>query len=104
MVDLETFEIDRSLPSFQARLAAEKKVNVYYIPGQDNSGNTRFAYVVCSAFLHDQFVNCVRDGDIPDYAVIVETGTGEPDETIKEKIKAYYGFDHDAAEHMQESS
>lgn len=93
----DPFEIDRKHPSFQAQLAAEKQVNVYFVPGTDTSGNPRYVYAVTSAMLHEQFITALDDGEIPDYAVIVATGTGEPDNDVKEKIKHYYGFDHEAA-------
>ncbi len=98
MVDIDPFEIQRRLPSHQQRLAAEKQINVYYIPGKDRAGNVMYVYAVCSALLHAQFVETVVMGAIPDYAVVVETGNGEPSAEVKQKILNYYGFDHDASE------
>lgn len=93
---MDPFEMHRRLPSHQQRLAAEKQVNVYFVPGRDGSGRARYAYVVCSSMLHNQLMQALRLGVIPDYAVVVETGGGEPSAEVKAKILEYYGFDHDA--------
>lgn len=95
--EIDSFEFHRRMPSYQARLAAEKKINVYYIPGNDARGQAMYVYAVCSAMLHELFVEAVSAGVVPDYAVIVAKGDGEPDMAIKAKILDYYGFDHDAA-------
>lgn len=81
--------------AFNERLQAEKRVNVYYIPGTNNAGERTFIYAVVSAALHDRFWEALKQGIIPDFAVIVEMGRGEPTDEVKAKIKAYYGFDHD---------
>jgi len=98
MVDIDPFEIYRRLPSHQQRLAAEKKVNVYFIPGQDKQGGLMYLYAVCSALLHEPFVEAVRMGAIPDFAVVVEMGSGEPGQAVKDKMREYYGFDHAESE------
>lgn len=95
---LDTFEMARRMPSHQQRLAVEKKTNVYFIPGTDGAGNAGYIYAVCSALLHEDFIAGIRAGVIPPYAVVVETGSGEPSAEVKKKILDYYGFDHDAAE------
>lgn len=97
MADIDSFEMDRALPSHQQRLAAEKKVNVYFIPGFDKNGEPGFVYAVASAMLHEQLVEAVEMGVVPDFAVVVEMGAGSPSEEVKEKIRQYYGFDTDAA-------
>lgn len=98
MGEIDPFELYRRMPSHQQRLAIEKQVNVYYVPGVDARGEKNYIYVVCSGLLHDLFVEAVRGGVIPDYAVVVEMGSGEPDAAIKTKMLEYYGFDHDNAE------
>ncbi len=96
---MDPFEIYRRHPTHQQRLAAEKQVNVYFIPGKDKKGNAHYAFVVCSALLHDKFVESVREGVIPEFAVVVETGDGlPPPGEIKKKMLAYYGFDEKDAE------
>ncbi|MBV8938699.1 MAG: hypothetical protein JO089_02515 [Alphaproteobacteria bacterium] len=94
MTSIDTFDMDRALPSHQQRLAEEKKVNVYFVPGADRNGNPNYVYAVCSSMLHEMFLHAVRDGNIPDFAVVVEMGGGEPSEAVKEKMLRYYGFDH----------
>lgn len=96
MTDIDPFDLDRALPSHQARLALEKKVNVYFVPGHDKHGNPSYIYAVCSAMLHEQFMECARDGGIPDYAVVVARGDGEPTAEVKERIKLLYGWDGEA--------
>jgi hypothetical protein len=82
--------------SFRQRLADERKVNVYFIPGKNKSGEKTFLYALASAALHEQFIESVKKYDeVPDFAVIVENGIGDPTPEIKAKIKSYYGFDHD---------
>ena len=71
MTDLDSFDIYRETPTFQQRIAMEKQINVYYLPGVSHSGHPHFAYAVCSALLHEAFVACVKLGEIPDYAVVV---------------------------------
>ena len=95
--DLDTFEMDRRMPSHQQRLAAEKKTNVYFLPGKNASGAAGYVYVVSSAILHEDFIATIQLGVIPPYAVVVERGMGEPDENVKKKMLDYYGFDHDTA-------
>jgi hypothetical protein len=95
--DFDPFDMYRNMPSHQERLAAEKKTNVYFIPGQNKSDQLGYIYVVCSAMLHDDFVENIRLGVIPPYAVIVETGSGDPTVDVKKKMLDYYGFDHDEA-------
>ena len=62
----DTFELYRRLPSHQQRLAAEKQVNCYFVPGVSAAGTTTYIYAVCSALLHDPFVKALRTGVIPD--------------------------------------
>lgn len=82
-------------PEFCKRLAAEKRVNVYYVPGTDDQGHDTYAYVVVSSVLHDQFMEQLHQGKMPDFAVVAHSGYGKPTAEIKAKMKKYYGFDHD---------
>lgn len=82
-------------PSFCERLAAEKRINVYFVPGKDSQGRKTYVYAVVSSVLHDKFMEALHSGVIPDFAVIAEIGYGEPTDEIKTKMKKYYGFDHD---------
>lgn len=86
------------LPHYRAKYDAAKKIHVYFIPGIDKqSGKKIYFYAIASEMLHAEMMRCLSLGDIPHFAVVVEKGTGEPTPDIKAKIKAYYGFDHDAA-------
>lgn len=84
------------LPHYRAKYDAAKKIHVYYIPGVDKqNGQKLFFYAIASEMLHEDMMRCLKDGSIPHFAVVVEKGTGIPSAEVKEKIKAYYGFDHD---------
>src|SRR5579872_6504430 len=92
--DIDPFEISRRLPSHQQRLAEEKRVNIYFVPGTDKNGNAHYAYIASSALLHTQFMDIIRTGLIPDFAVVVEEGSGmPPEEEIREKMLKLYGFE-----------
>ncbi len=85
-----------NLPHYKSKYEAAKKVNVYYVPAFDSARNIPvFFYAIASAMLHEQMSDCIRKGFIPEFAVIVEKGEGVPTSAVKEKMKAYYGFDHD---------
>ena len=88
------------LPHYRSRYNAAKKIHVYYVTGKDrNSGRKVYFYAIASEALHDKMMECLeKQGVIPDFAAVVEKGDGEPTAEVKAKIKAYYGFDHDAAE------
>lgn len=86
----------QDLPHYREKYEAQKKINVYYIPGHDSEKDMpMFFYAIASATLHDDMMVSLAAGDIPSFAVVVEKGYGEPTKEIKEKIKLHYGFDHD---------
>lgn len=88
--------IMQDLPHYREKYEAQKKVRVYFIPAIENGTNEpTFFYAMASASLHDEMMQSLNEGSIPDYAVIVESGYGEPTKEIKDKIKLHYGFDHD---------
>lgn len=85
------------LPHYRSKYDEAKKIHVYFIPARDTKTNgALYFYAIASSMLHEEMLRCLKLGDIPDFAVVVEKGVGEPTQEIKEKIKAYYGFDHDA--------
>jgi hypothetical protein len=85
-----------NLPHYKSKYEAAKKINVYFIPALDEErGEKLYFYAIASASLHDQMMYCLQKGEIPHFAVIVEKGAGEPTAAVKNKIKDYYGFDHD---------
>jgi len=84
------------LPHYRAKYDEAKKIHVYFIPGLDMRQKERiYYYAIASELLHDQMLRCLKDGNIPDFAVVVHKGVGTPTSDVKAKIKAYYGFDHD---------
>lgn len=92
------------MPHYRAKYDAAKKIHVYFVPGVDTrSGEKIYYYAIASELLHDQMLRCLKDGNIPDFAVVVDKGTGEPTPDTKAKIKAYYGFDHDEYEKIVEA-
>ncbi len=94
----DEFMVER-LPHYRAKYEAAKKIHVYYIPAKNKaSGKKLYFYAIASSLLHEEMLRCLKCGDIPHFAVVVEKGEGEPDAEIKAKIKAYYGFDHDVEE------
>jgi hypothetical protein len=87
------------LPHYRVQYEAAKKIHVYYIPAQDETRREKmYFYAIASAALHEEMLRCLKLGDIPHFAAVVEKGYGEPTAEVKSKIKAYYGFDHEAAE------
>lgn len=85
------------LPHYRAKYDAAKKIHVYYVPGFDTENKQRiYFYAIASEMLHSEMMRSLKTGEIPHFAVVVAKGTGEPTDEVKERIKAYYGFDHDA--------
>lgn len=86
------------LPHYRAKYDAAKKIHVYFVPAYDQQRREKmYFYAIASELLHDECLRCLRQGEIPHFAVVVDKGMGEPTPEVKAKIKAYYGFDHDAA-------
>ncbi len=87
------------LPHYRSKYDAVKKIHVYFVPGVDKQrGGKIYFYAIANELLHQEMMRCLSAGDIPHFAVVVEKGDGEPTPEVKAKIKAYYGFDHDAAD------
>ena len=90
------------LPHYRSKYDAAKKIHVYYIPAKDQiRGEKMYFYAIASSVLHEEMMRCIKLGDIPHFAAVVEKGYGEPTDEVKAKIKAYYGFDHDEQEKVQ---
>lgn len=85
-----------NLPHYRSKYDAAKKIHVYFVPGFDEAKKEKiFYYAIANEMLHEETLKCLKQGDIPHFAVVVEKGVGEPTPETKEKIKDYYGFDHD---------
>ena len=78
------------------RLNEEKKTNVYFLQMQNDQGARHYFYVVASALLHEQFGKALELNQIPDFAVVVQQGSGVPTDEVKQKMLDFYGFDHEA--------
>ena len=84
------------LPHYRAKYDAAKKIHVYFVPARDEErGEKMYFYAIASEQLHEDMMRSLKHGDIPHFAVVVQKGHGEPTDEVKEKIKSYYGFDHD---------
>ena len=84
------------LPHYRAKYDAAKKIHVYFVPGFDQEKKQKiYYYAIASEMLHEETLRCLKQGEIPHFAVVVQKGVGDPDNEVKAKIKAYYGFDHD---------
>lgn len=81
--------------SYTRRVQDETRVMVYFIPSYDDSGKKHYNYIAVNILLHDKLMQALADGEIPDYAVVLATGEGEPSPEVKQKIRLYYGFDHE---------
>lgn len=93
------------LPHYRAKYDAARKIHVYFVPARDEQrGELMYFYAIASELLHDEMMRSLKKGDIPHFAVVVEKGRGEPSAEVKAKIKAYYGFDHEAHAQRQEGS
>ena len=95
-MQLDETNIMENLPHYREKYEAAKKINVYFIPANDEqTGEEIYFYAIASVMLHEQMMYSIDKGDIPFFAVVVEKGKGKPSTEVKDKIKAYYGFDHD---------
>lgn len=87
------------LPHYRAKYDAAKKIHVYFVPAFDEIRKEKmYFYAIASEMLHEETLRCLKMGDIPHFAVVVDKGYGDPTPEVKAKIKAYYGFDHDQEE------
>ena len=92
----DQFMMER-LPHYRSKYDEAKKIHVYFIPARNTrTSQPLYFYAIASSMLHDEMLRCLKHGDIHDFAVVVEKGEGAPNAETKEKIKAYYGFDHDS--------
>ena len=84
------------LPHYRTKYDAAKKIRVYFVPAFDEQKKEKmYFYAIASEMLHEETLRCLKLGDIPHFAVVVDKGYGEPTSEVKAKVKAYYGFDHD---------
>ena len=72
----------------------QDSVNMYFVPTVSPEGKKRYQYVLVKACYHQAFLLCSAKGTVPDYAVVVEEGAGEPCELVRKRMKLLYGFEH----------
>lgn len=89
--------LDRTRSDFESQQNLWKQIRVYFIRGLDKTTNERaYFYAIAHHSLHEKMMLSLNeDGNIPNFAVIVEKGYGDPTPEVKAKMKNFYGFDHD---------
>ncbi len=93
------------IADYLKRHETEKKIRVYFLRGTDTeTDKSAYFYLVASALLHDRMLQCLRDGAVPDFAVVIAKGYGEPDQDTKDKVKHYYGYEHAVSEDDENTS
>ena len=75
-------------------LASTNAINVYLVPGKDRNGEPAFTFVIVSKEMHSHFMASLETGVVPDFAIVVAAGYGEPGPDVKEYMRKYYGFDY----------
>ncbi|MEK6746883.1 MAG: hypothetical protein ABL867_04680 [Rickettsiales bacterium] len=80
------------------QIIAEKTVCVLLVRGENPDGERIFAYLAVRADKLESFIEAQKSGTFypEDYGIIIEAGTGEPSEEVKEKMTKEYGFNHEA--------
>jgi hypothetical protein len=80
------------------QIIAEKTVCVLLVRGENPEGERIFAYMAVRADKLESFIEAQKSGTFypEDYGIIIEAGTGEPSEEVKEKMTKEYGFNHEA--------
>ncbi len=80
------------------KMLAERTVCVLLVRGQSQEGEPVYAYVAVRADKLDEFVEAQsKDPFYPDqYGMIIESGTGDPSDEVRERMERDYGFNHEA--------
>lgn len=84
--------------SHSERLMAEKTVCILLVRGENPSGERIYAYVAVRADKLEEFMEAQKSDTFypEEHGVIVESGMGEPNEEVREKMERDYGFNHNA--------
>ena len=80
------------------QMLAEKTMCILLLRGENAEKENIWAYVGVRADKLEEFMNA-QGGETffpEDFGVVIESGTGEPSDEIKEKMTVEYGFNHDA--------
>jgi hypothetical protein len=88
------------------QIVAEKTVCVLLVRGESPDGKKIFAYVAIRADKLEAFMEAQKKGTFypEDYGIVVESGEGEPNETVKQKMTKEYGFNHEAMLDLDDTS
>ena len=80
------------------QIIAEKTVCVLLVRGESPDGEKMFAYMAVRADKLEAFIEAQKSGTFypEDYGIVIESGMGEPDEEVKQKMTKEYGFNHDS--------
>ncbi len=78
------------------KILAEKTVCILLVRGEDPDGGGIYAYVAVRADKLEEFMQAQQSGEFypEDYGVIIESGSGEPDNEVRERMERDYGFNH----------
>ena len=79
-------------------MIAEKTVCVLLVRGESPAGERIYAYLAVRADKLEQFMEAQTQGTFfpEDYGIIIASGTGEPNEEVRERMTREYGFNHEA--------
>ena len=80
------------------KILAEKTVCVLLVRGEDPDGKPIFAYVGVRADKLKPFMEAQSQGLFypEEYGVVIESGYGEPDADVRQRMERDYGFNHEA--------
>lgn len=78
------------------QMLAEKTVCVLLVRGESPDGGSIYAYIAVRADKLQDFMRAQQSSTFypEDYGVIIESGTGEPSDEVRQKMEKEYGFNH----------
>jgi len=79
------------------KILAEKTVCVLLVRGEDPDGKPIFAYVGVRADKLKPFMEAQSQGLFypEEFGIVIESGYGEPDAQVQERMERDYGFNHE---------
>jgi hypothetical protein len=80
------------------QVLAEKTMCILLLRGDDVDGGKIYAYVAIRADKLEEFMAAQKKGVFypEEYGVIIESGSGEPSDEVKQKMTSEYGFNHES--------
>ncbi len=78
------------------QILAEKTVCILLVRGESPENTPIYAYVAVRADRLEEFMTAQNSGMFypEDYGVIIESGDGEPEQDVRERMERDYGFNH----------